>query len=189
MKPLRPESESVAGPAVRNARIAGITLLLYYATALSEMRLRDPRVTGVLSLLTTLYALILAVTLYALTRSIDRDLALLAFSCRFLEGTCNAATAALRLIGASVSSGIGAVSGTVFAIGSTLFAYLFLRGRSIPVGIAWLGIIGSAIVIPVYSLRALGIISGGVVWLMSIPLIVFELLLAFWLITRGVRES
>jgi hypothetical protein len=52
-----------------------------------------------------------------------------------------------------------------------------------------LGVIGSAMVIPVFSLRALGVIGGRTVWLASIPLIVFEVALAFWFLLQGVRES
>ena len=72
----------------RNGRIAGLTFLLYYATALGDMFLFAHASSGkgtaeklasiahnaaqvelaiVLSLLTVVYALILAVTLYALT--------------------------------------------------------------------------------------------------------------------------
>ncbi len=102
----------------RNARTAGVTFLLYYATALGEMFLYrkassgegiapklasiaqhapQVRLTVVFALLTILYALVLAVTLYALTRDVDRDIALLAFTCRVVEGVINAVPATARL--------------------------------------------------------------------------------------------
>ncbi len=210
----------------RNARIAGMTFLLYYATALTDMWLfgrlssrggigetlanfarhtLQLRLTVVFAMLTIIYALILAVTLYALTRDIDRELALMAFACRMMEGVLNAVPGMARIGLLSMASATptpslqvqaellfkvtgwsGAVSGTIFAIGGTLFAYLFLKGRGIPPLIAWLGVVGSVIVIPIYFLRAFRMVSGSAVWLTSIPLIVFELTLALWLLIKGV---
>lgn len=218
---------------IRNARLAGITFLLYYATALGDtflfrhvsgggniaarlaniaQHVAEVRLTIVFALLTILYALILAVMLYALTRNVDRELALLALSCRFIEGVLNAVPAIVRLALLSlamampsstngdasaiqtqaavllkIGSGSATVSGTIFAAGSTLFAYLFLKGRSIPAPLAWIGVIGSLLVIPVFPLSGMRMVSGSVVWLASIPLIIFELVFAFWLIFKGVK--
>jgi len=219
----------------RNGRIAGLTFLLYYATALGDMFLfahassgkgtaeklasiahnaAQVELTIVLSLLTVVYALILAVTLYALTRNVDSEIALMAFTCRVVEGVTNAVPAAARLgllsiaTASATASSADAVSlhtqatlvlkisgwsttvgATIFAVGSTLFAYLFLKGRSIPVLIAWLGVIGSLLVIPIFLLSSMWPVSSTVVWLTSIPLIIFELALAFWLLIKGVSTQ
>ncbi len=86
-----------------NARIAGIAYLLYIAAAFPSMLLSgratsgagmveklanmalhatDVRLAAVLSLIGCLCALVLAATLYAITREQDRDLAMLALTCR-----------------------------------------------------------------------------------------------------------
>ena len=90
-----------------NARIAGFTFLFYIAVAFPSMVLleratsgegiaaklasiaqhaADVRVAVVLSLLGCFSALVLAVTLYAITREVDADLAMLALTCRVAEG-------------------------------------------------------------------------------------------------------
>jgi hypothetical protein len=53
---------------------------------------------------------------------------------------------AAHVLGAYLLRADMAVAATFFAVGSTLFSYLFLRGRMIPVTLAWLGglAIGSA---------------------------------------------
>ena len=183
---------------MRNARAAGVTMLVYYAAAMGGIFFfrgaTSPAV--ILSLVTVVCALVLAVTFYALTREVDREIALLAFTCRVVEGVCNAGSTAAKLGAMQLPSAgllqatgwLGTVSGTIFAVGSTLFAYLFLRGRSIPVPLARLGIAGSLIVVPIFLLRAFGFVSGRAVWLTSMPLIAFELILALWLLIRGVER-
>jgi hypothetical protein len=94
-----------------NARIAGFTFLVYIAAGVAGMVLfgratsgegmaaklagiaqhaTDVRVTVVLSLLTSFAALVLAVTLYMITRDQDRDIAMLALTCRVGEGVLSA---------------------------------------------------------------------------------------------------
>src|SRR5439155_9692488 len=109
--------------------------------------------------------------LYALTRDVDRDIALLALCCRVTEGVIGA-MAAVRNLGqlsfAIASTGAGApdataqalgtlllkegggytlIAATCFAVGSTLYSYLFLRARSIPVLLAWLGVVASILLL------------------------------------------
>ncbi len=90
-----------------NARIAGFAFLLYIAIGIAGMVLSrrwsggegiaaklasmaahasDVRIALVLVLFTGLAALVLGVSLYALTRDEDRDLAMLGLSCRVAEG-------------------------------------------------------------------------------------------------------
>jgi hypothetical protein len=155
-------------------------------------------------------AVALGVTLYALTRDEDRDLALLALCCRVTEGV-NAvagAGATLRLLAAATASTAAAapdaaavnalgglmlnqggwtgnISAICFVMGSTLFSYLFLRARSIPAPLAWLGVIASVLLLVALPLGLLGFIE--VPFLMWIPMLVFEVAFALWLIIKGVK--
>ena len=100
-----------------NARLAGFTFLIYIATGVASMVLSGQTTSGaegtaaklasiaqhaslvrvdiVLTLLCAAYALVLAVTLYALTRDQDRDLAVMALCCRVGEGVVIAAVSSL----------------------------------------------------------------------------------------------
>ncbi|NIR45231.1 MAG: DUF4386 domain-containing protein [Gemmatimonadetes bacterium] len=215
-----------------NARIAGFTFLFYIATGVTAMVLFNQatgaggiaaklagvaqhsagvRLSVVLSLVMVLNALVLAVTLYAITRDEDPDLALLALSCRIGEGVINAipviATVGLLWVAtgavgaaasdAAAANALGAflfevldwcflIGATVFAVGSTLFAYLFLRARSIPVWLAWLGVVGSVLLVVFLPAQLAGLISGLVTDLIWVPLAIFEVVLGFWLLIKGV---
>src|SRR2546423_1133409 len=90
-----------------NARLAGFTYLFYIAVAFPDMVLmgrakagvdgaaklaslaqhaNDVRISVILTLLSGLSAIVLAVTLHALTRDEDRDIAMLGLICRVAEG-------------------------------------------------------------------------------------------------------
>lgn len=218
-----------------NARIAGATFFAYTATAIAGMILFGRATAGigtearlasvaaktpllhlafVLALLTVFEAVILAVTLHALTRDEDPDLAMLALACRVIEGVLNAvgAIAMLALAAAVATSAAGAprpdavgssalarfllglpglsadVSTAVFAFGSAIFSYLFVRARSIPAAIAWSGMLSSALLVVAVLAEHLGLVEGMVsrcAWLV-LP---FELALALWLVVKGVRPS
>jgi hypothetical protein len=216
-----------------NARIAGFVFLLYIASGIASMVLfgiatggaegaaaklasiaqhaTPMRLTVLLTLLTSLYALVLAVTLYALTRDVDRDLALLALCCRVSEGVISAVSA-VRTLGVlsiananSVAAGPDAVAAnalgalvlntgglftligaTCFAVGSTLFSYLFLRGRSIPVPLSCLGVLASILLVLLLPAQLAGFLRGPLTYLMWIPMAAFEVGLAFWLLIKGV---
>jgi hypothetical protein len=215
-----------------NARLAGFAYLLYIAAAFPSMVLferatkghgvaaklasiaanaTDVRIAVILELVGVLCALVLAVTLYAVTRCEDADVALMAFACRVVEGVTGAigvkasakllwlatATGAkapdaetIRILGATLLTGEGVgVTATFFAIGSTLFSWLLLRGRMIPAPLAWLGVLGSALLVVALPLQFVGVIpaSGfGLIWL---PVALFELTLGPWLIFKGVKET
>lgn len=170
------------------------------------------RSTVVLTLVEFLCAVGLGVTLYTLTRDQDRELALIALCCRASEGVIGAAsavrtlalvsiaTASTSLSGADAAAavaqgsillqqggGSATISATCFAIASTLFSYLFLRARSIPVLLAWLGVAASLLLVVVLPLELAGLVEGGfLVWM---PMLVFEVTLAFWLIVKGVAPA
>jgi hypothetical protein len=161
-----------------NARIAGFTLLFYIVAGLSALAVpREASVAAVLPLLTSFSALVLGVTLYAITRQQDADLAMLAMVCRIIEG-------------------IPRVSGEIyFAVGSLLFSWLLLRGRMIPVALAWLGVIASALLVVLIPSQLAGFLGGAsewdsrVKWALWLPMAVFEIVLALWLIIKGVGRS
>ncbi len=215
-----------------NARLAGFTFLFYIATGITDMVLFNQatsgaegtaatlasiaqhaslaRVTVLLTLLETVCALVLAVTLYALTRDADPDLAMLALSFRVGEGVvggistqgtlgllwlatatgANAPeTGAAHALGAFLLRGQGSgIAATFFAVGSTLFSYLFLRARSIPVPLAWLGVLASVLLVVILPLQLAGLFGwlSGVIWFMWFPMLVFEVALALWLLIKGV---
>lgn len=217
-----------------NARIAGLAFLLYIATGITSLVLSG-RATGgaegvaaklasiaqhasimrVIILLTLLcagYALVLAVTIYALTRDQDRDLALMALCCRVGEAVVivtlstlwtlamlSLATTGTATVGADAAAGhalgalllkmedwIAIIAATCFALGSTLYCYLFLRARSIPVALAWLGVLASILLVIILPLRLAGFIEGAVTNFVWLPMLVFEVMLALWLLIKGV---
>lgn len=194
---------------VTNARIAGSTFLIYIAAGMSGMMIRLPGVlTVLLSLVMCLSALVLAVTLYAITRDEDPDIALMGLTCRVAEGILGAmfiaATAALRsqstasgasdaaaqALSAFVSSARGLntiVTAAFFAVGSTLFCWLFLRGRMIPVALAWLGLLASILLIVVLPLQLGGVVRGLTTQLVWLPMLAFEVPLGVWLLVKGIR--
>jgi hypothetical protein len=167
------------------------------------------RLTVVLTLLTFVYAVVLGVTLYALTRDEDRDLAMIALSCRVGEGLIGAvsgvrtlgllslATASTAVTAADTAAtnalgdlllkqggGSTLIGATCFAVGSTLFSYLFLRARSIPVTLAWLGVIASVLLVVAIPLQLSGLVAGAATYIW-IPMLVFEVTFALWLIVKG----
>ena len=158
-----------------NARIAGITFLVYIAAGIGSLALaRRTQAADVLTLVTSFCALVLGVTLYALTRDEDRDLALLALLCRVVESV--------------PGHGGGAI---YFAVGSTIFSWLLLRGRMIPSALAWLGVVASASMAALLVLQRGGLFGGAlgwsssITWLVWLPLLIFELTFASWLIVKG----
>jgi hypothetical protein len=213
-----------------NVRIAGFTFLFYIAVAFPAMVLEGRATSGVntvarlasiaqhttqmrivvlLNLLSVFSALVLAVTLYAITRDEDQDLAMFGLVCRVGEGITGAfALSTLGLLWLATSTGpnvpdaAGAAAiatllsksggwqtmaaATLFAAGSTAFAYLMLRGRMIPRVLAWLGVIASLIILIEVPLELAGFVGGPRVQVVWIPIALFELTLAPWLIFKGV---
>lgn len=158
-----------------NARLAGFTFLLYIAAGIVSMMVAGHAgVRSVLAVLTSFCALVLGVTLWAITREVDPDLAMMALACRVIEAAP------------------GRPGEIYFAVGSTLFSWLLLRGRMIPVALAWLGVIASAFLVVLIPLQLAGLFGGArpwsspVTWFLWLPMLVFEVALAFWLLIKGV---
>jgi hypothetical protein len=211
-----------------NATIAGIAYLLYIAADFPSMVLSnratsgdgmaaklanmavhatDVRLAAVLSLIGCFCALVLAVTLYAITREQDRDLAMLGLTCRVAEGVVGGASipttlgllaiatavganapdrAAAGAVGAFVLNQTWLIGAIFFAVGSTIFSWLLLRGRMVPEWLADLGVFGSVVIAIGLPLQIMDLLPGLVTQLMWIPVAVFELVVAVWLIVKGV---
>ncbi len=211
-----------------NARIAGFTLLAYIAAGITSMVLfrratggaglaaklaglaahaTDAGVLVVLGLVQCFSAVVLAVTLYAITRDQDGDLAMLGLVCRVVEGVIAALaipailtlfwlataggadapdTAAAHALAAYLLRDDVALTATFFAVGSTAFAYLLLRGRMIPVPLAWLGLVASVVLVVGLPLQLAGWLHGPIASLMWLPMLAFEVPLGLWLLARGV---
>jgi len=211
-----------------NARIAGFTFLFYIAVGITSAVLMgrasggdgveaklgsiaqhatNVRITVLLDILQCFSALVLAVTLYAITREQDPDLAMLGLTCRVGEGviagtgipatlgllwlaTATGADApnaeGAQALGAFLLKGNVALTATFFAVGSTLFSWLLLRGRMIPIPLAWLGVVASVLLVVGLPLTAAGFLRGPITGFMWIPMAAFEIPLALWLLIKGV---
>ena len=164
-----------------------------------------------ITLLECFSALVLAVTLYGITRVQDHELAMLALVCRVVEGvlgtlripnylgllwlakaggtagapdipTTNALGAFLLMPVPSVP-----ISTIFFAAGSLIFSYLLLRGRMVPVSIAWLGVLASGLLVVVLPLQLAGFSTGPLTgYYQWLPALVFQVVLALWLLIKGV---
>jgi hypothetical protein len=144
-----------------NARIAGLTLLLYIVVGVLQMTVfggatagantaerlanmarhaSDVRINVVLGLFTSFVALALGTALYALTRDEDADIALLAFGCRTAEAVVGAMfgpfTLALLVLAAPEASA-AALDGAA--------ALVLVARRSAPVVAATFFAVGSAL--------------------------------------------
>ncbi|HEV8398755.1 MAG TPA: DUF4386 domain-containing protein [Gemmatimonadales bacterium] len=210
-----------------NARLAGFAFLFYIAVGVPAMILMsratngdgivaklasvaqhvgDVRLAMVLSLLGSCSALVLAVTLYAITREQDAELAMLGMACRLTEGVAGAVSltstlgllglvanqagapdAAKQTLGAFLLGDSPLVAATFFAFGSTFFAYLLLRGRMIPIGLAWLGLAASVLLAVGLPLQLGGLLQGPATRLIWFPMLAFEVPLGLWLLIKGVK--
>ena len=211
-----------------NSRIAGVTFLVYIAAGLTSLAISgravsgegiaaklagyaehatDVRVAFMFSLLSAFCALVLAVTLYAITRDEDADLAMLGMVFRVGEGVGGALPVSLSLLWLATATGVDApdtatahalgrflqkvggwqtlTAATLFAVGSTLFSWLLLRGRMIPFPLAWLGVLASVLLVVTLPLQLAGFFSGRFFDLIWIPMALFEIVLALWLIIKG----
>jgi hypothetical protein len=211
-----------------NARIAGWTFLAYIAAGIASMfassraigagdvaaRLErlaqhatDVRLLVLLGLLQSFSAVVLGVTLRAITRDEDEDLATFGLVCRVVEGVIGAASvpgilalhwlasargadapdaAAAQVLARYLLRNDVALTATFFAAGSTAFAYLLLRGRMIPAALAWIGVVASALLVVGLPLQLAGFLRGPVTMAMWLPMLAFEIPLAGWFIARGV---
>jgi Domain of unknown function (DUF4386) len=215
-----------------NARIAGFTFLFYIAVALPTMMLMnratdaegaaaqlarvaehvsDVRIAILLTLFSCFAAIVLAVTLYGITRDEDHELAMLVLACRLAEGIVGAigipnmqgllwlATRSAGVPDQAAASVISAymlmpaqntmIGAPFFALGSLIFSYLLLRGRIVPVPLAWLGVLASALLVVCLPLQFAGFLRGPITSLMYLPMLAFEVPLGIWLFVKGVAGT
>ena len=166
------------------------------------------RVTILLELLECFSALVLAVTLYGITRDVNHELAMLALVCRVSEGVLGAlgirhTLGLLWLAEAKAGAGgpvsadaLGAfllmpaqsamIGAPFFAVGSMIFSYLLLRGRIVPAPLAWLGLIASVLLVVGLPLQLADFFKGPMTWYMWLPMLAFQITLGLWLLIKGV---
>src|SRR5579864_4482290 len=218
-----------------NAKIAGFTYLFYaaigicyellmhqatgvYGDAAKLARIgqyaTNVRLTILIALLECLSSLVLAVTLYGITRHEDHELAMLGLVCRVAEGVLGSLNNIPSYLGllwlAKAGVGTGApdlptknvllafllmpgpsvpIGSIFFAVGSLIFSYLFLRGRIVPVSIAWLGVFASGLLAVTLPLQLAGFSTGPLTgYYQWLPALVFQVVLALWLLIKGVRH-
>ena len=169
------------------------------------------QVTVLLDLLQIVCAVVLAVTLYRLSRKVDATLALLAMGFRFGEGLAGfvpllGKLELMKLATASnpmcaSSAGCLAVAGEIFnrpddlfgqfcfVIGGFLFAYLLLAGRLIPRWMAWTGVITIGLQLVCVPLYVATLLPGRVVNWLWFPIMLYEVPLGIWLIRKGVQAT
>jgi hypothetical protein len=157
------------------ARVAGFTFLFYIAAGITSMQLdSESQVGDLLLLLQSFSALALGVTLYALTREQGPVLALMALTCRIAE---------------AIQYGESAI---YFSVASLFFSWLLLRGRLIPAWLARLGVFASTLLVVVLPAQLAGLLGGitswasSMTWLMWLPMLLFEVIFAFWLMIKGI---
>lgn len=212
-----------------NARVAGFTFLFYIVIGISTLILMGKasqgqgiaaqlasiarhasvvRVSAVLDLLCGFCALTLGVTLYAITRVVDPDLAMLGLTFRVAEGVIGGFSiqSALGLLWAATATGANAPSSEAaqglgayllhgqgsgssamfFGVGSLLFASLLLRGRMIPAALAWIGVLASIVWVVGLPLQTLRVLPESATWFVALPMLAFEAPLGLWLLIKGV---
>ena len=182
------------------------------ASKLANMALHaaDVRINVTLGLITAFFALTLAVTFYAITREQDPDLAMLGLVCRVGEAVSGAVfiplslgllslatatgpnapdTAAKQALGSFVlaaQSQNPIIAATFFAVGSTFFSWLLVRGRMIPAPLAWLGVFASILLVIGLPLQLAAVLRGPITQFMWLPMAAFEIPLGIWFIVKGV---
>ncbi len=216
----------------RNARIAGAAFLLYIAIGIGQMivgrgvsagdgmaarlatlgaHTTQVQINVLLGFASCLAAWVLGVTLYALTREADRDIARFGLVCRVGEGIVGAlpmlaslallwiATGGIETRDAAGSNSTAAtlfyvrsllplLSALCFAAGSLAFSWLFLRAESIPGVLAWIGVASSLLLVVLLPLQLVGIVRGAITQWMWLPAAAFEIPVGLLLLIRGVRQ-
>jgi len=213
------------------AKVAGWAFLVYIAAGLAESILFEStlgsgaaltklanvnanvstlRLTVVLSLVTIVSALVLAVTLFAMTFSYGPILALAGLVGRTAEGVIGGAYAlttaglvstarfsaagdfiagseAVAVLLLAIRHESALLSAVCFAVGSAAFAYLLIRGRAVPAALARFGLAASVLLVVAVPAQMATGAHGLITMAPWLPMLMFELVLAVWLIVRGLR--
>jgi hypothetical protein len=211
-----------------NARLAGVAYLIYMAAGASNQVLihgatsaegtaatlarvaqhaTDVRLSIILTLIECFSALVLAVTLYGITRDQDHELAMLGLVCRVAEGIIGTTgiandlgllwlakapapdAATTNVLAASLLMPGGPIGAVFFAVGSLAFSWLLLSGRMIPVWLAWLGVLSSALLTVGLPLQVAGFLTGPLTGYQWLPAFAFTIVVGLWLLIKGVATS
>lgn len=173
----------------------------------------DVRVSIVLALFSAFVAMVLSTALYAITREQDRFLAMLAMTSLFgaavieaiyipttlgllalatTGGGNTADAAAINALGTFLLTARAwnpLIAATFFAVGSTLYSWLLLRGRMIPVALAALGVLASVLWVVGLPLQLLGLMPDTVAWGIYVPMAAFQISVGLWLVFKGITLS
>ena len=153
------------------ARVAGFTFLFYIVVGISSMA---GAFRGTPAELATdaqnASAVILAVTLFVVTRVEQPVVAAVGMIFRLAEGALGPA---LDVTGITVSHPT-LIDATLFAIGSTCFCWLLLRGGMLPRSLAWVGVIASVMLVVGLPLQLAGRLGAPITALMWMPMLAFE---------------
>ena len=170
----------------------------------------EVRVSVLLGLLTPFVAMVLSTALYAITREQDRFLAMVAMTCLFGAGVIDGIyiPTTLGLLSLATTAGANApdtsavyalgsflltarawnplIAATFFAVGSTLYSWLLLRGQLIPGALAWLGVLASVMWVVGFPLQLVGVLPIAATWFAYLPMVVFEISIGLWLLVKGI---
>ena len=165
------------------ARIAGFTFLFYIAVGIGSMggAFRGPLAQPALYAQNA-SAVILAITLFIVTRVEQPAMAALGLMFRLAEGTRRAAFA---LAGITLERAT-LIDATLFAIGSLFFCWLLLSGRMLPRGLAWVGVLASMLLVVCLPLQLAGLLHAPLTMLIWMPMLAFEVPGGLWLLIKGV---
>jgi hypothetical protein len=168
------------------ARVAGFTFLFYIVAGISSMAgaFRGPAA-ELAMYAQNASAVILALTLFVVTRVEQPVWAALGMIFRLAEGAIGST---LDLSGITLSQPT-LVGATLFAIGSTFFCWLLLRGHMLPRALAWIGVIASVILVIGLPLQLGGLLGAPLTMLMWMPMLAFELPSGLWLLIKGVPPT
>ncbi len=168
------------------ARLAGFAFLFYIAVGISSMAgaFHGPMAAAA-TYAQNASAVVLALTLFLVTRVEQPMVAALGMIFRLAEGGLGAA---LALTGIALSHPT-LVGATLFAIGSTLFCWLLLRGRMLPAVLSWIGLVASVILVVGLPLQLGGMLAAPLTTLMWLPMLAFEVPGGLWLLAKGVPPN
>jgi hypothetical protein len=168
------------------ARVAGFTFLFYIALGItaSAGAFRGPTA-ELATYAQNTSAIVLAISLFLVTRVEQQVIAALGMIFRIAEG---ALVGVLHLTGTTLSRPT-LVAATLFAIGSTFFCALLLRGRMLPRVLAWIGVIASVILVVGLPLQLGGLLHAPLTMIMWLPMLAFEVPGGVWLLVNGVPAA
>ena len=167
------------------------------------------RASIVVAMITAIGVVMIGVLMYVILKNQNRNIAIVAMGLYLLEAAILAASRIpafdlLRISQVSVMEGHPAYLQTLgnifyesadfgdwlhmlpFALGATLFYYLFFKSGNIPRVLSLFGLIAASLALIGTSLVLLGYDVPMIVFLPNLP---FELTIGVWLIVKGIRDS